>query len=264
MPTFFQKAPSRWTVGLMLGAFAISLAFVWGQTSSSQTLQATTGGETYAKQCAGCHGADARGGEYGPPLAGNRRLRGRSVSWLRNLIRNGVPKAGMPAFPLPAGEMDALVALIHSLNLPAADNRVSGDRAAGEQYFFGKGQCASCHLVDGRGSAVGPDLSDVAHKMTVAEIRTSLLQPGASLASGYQMVTVRLRDGKTVRGFARSRSNFEIVVQDLKGQFHLLPTDDVSAISEDSQSQMPPVKANREELQNLLRFLAASPGSSRV
>jgi PQQ-dependent dehydrogenase (methanol/ethanol family) len=260
MPAFFQKVQSLRTVGLLIAAFAISLTFWWMQTSSSQTLQATTGGETYAKQCAGCHGADARGGEYGPPLAGNRRLRGRSVSWLRNLIRNGVPKAGMPAFRLPSGELDSLVALLHSLNLPAADNRVPGDRAAGEQYFFGKGQCASCHMVGGRGSDVGPDLSDVAHKMTVAEIRTSLLQPGASLAPGYQMVTVRLRDGKTVRGFARSRNNFEMVVQDLKGQFHLLPTDDVSAISEDPQSEMPASKASPEDLQNLVAFLSGLTG----
>ena len=260
MHAFFQKLQFRWAACLMLAAFGLSLAFLWGQTSTSQTLQATTGGRTYAEQCAGCHGVDARGGEYGPPLAGNRRLRGRSVSWLRSFIRNGVPKAGMPAFPLPAGELYALAALIHSLNSPAAESKVPGDHAAGEQYFFGKGRCAGCHMVDGRGAAVGPDLSDVAHEMTVAEIRNSLIDPSAHITPDYQMVTVRLRDGKTVRGFARSRSNFEIVVQDLKGRFHLLRNQDVSSISEDQQSQMPQVKASKEELQNLIAFLSGLTG----
>jgi putative heme-binding domain-containing protein len=264
----FQLWLFRRAAVLMVWAFALSLLIMWGQASSSQTLQATAGGKIYAKQCSGCHGVDARGGEYGPPLAGNSELRDRSVSWLRGVIRNGVPKSGMPAFHLPAGELDALAALIHSLNIPAAENSVPGDRAAGEKYFFSEGQCASCHMVDGRGSVVGPDLSDVAHRMSVAEIRTSLLKPSASLPPGYQMVTVHLRDGKTVRGFARSRSNFEIVVQDLKGRFHLLPAQKVSALSEDPQSQMPPVKANKEELQNLIAFLSGltgvKPGASKA
>jgi PQQ-dependent dehydrogenase (methanol/ethanol family) len=259
MGTVFRKPQCRWALGVVLVAFTFSLATLRGQNSSSRTSQ-TAGSETYPKQCAGCHGVDARGGEYGPALAGSGRLRGRSLSWLRRVIRNGVPEGGMPAFNLPASELDALAAMVHSLNSPAAENTVSGDRAAGEQYFFGKGQCASCHMVYGKGSAVGPDLSDVAREMTVEEIRSSLLQPSEHLAPGYQMVTARLRDGETVRGFARSRSNFEVVVQDLKGQFHMLQTGAISAISEDQQSQMPPVKASAEQLQDLVAFLSGLAG----
>jgi PQQ-dependent dehydrogenase (methanol/ethanol family) len=259
MRSFFQKAQSGCTVGLALVALTVSPASLGGQYSPSRTSQ-TAGGETYAKQCAGCHGADARGGEYGPPLAGSGRLRGRSLSWLRRVIHDGVPTGGMPAFNLPAGELDALAALVHSLNSPAAGNTVPGDRTAGEQYFFGKGQCASCHMVYGKGSAVGPDLSDVAREMSVEEIRSSLLQPSEHLAPGYQMVTAHLRDGETARGFARSRSNFEVVVEDLTGQFHMLRTDAISSISEDQQSQMPPVKARAERLQDLIAFLSGLTG----
>ena len=166
----------------------------------------------------------------------------------------------MPAFNLSAKELDALATLIHSLNSPAAENTVPGDRAAGKRYFFGKGQCSKCHMVYGGGSAVGPDLSNVAHELTVAEIQRSLRQPSASLTPGYQAVTVRLRNGKTVRGFDRSRSNFEIVVQDLKGQFHLLQSREVVDISKDKQSQMPAAKARPEVLQNLTAFLSGLTG----
>ena len=260
MGTLFRNALSQCAAGVAIAVLVVSLARLWGQTSPTQSTQSPHGGKTYAVQCAGCHGADARGGEYGPPLAGNRRLRGRSLSWLRHVIRNGVPKGGMPAFNLPTNEIEALAATIRSLNSPAAESTVPGDRAAGKQYFFGEGQCASCHMVYGRGSAVGPDLSDVARQMSVAEIRTSLLQPGASIASGYQMVTVRLRGGETLRGFSRSRSNFEIVVQDLKGQFHFVQNNQIAAVSEDQQSQMPPVKASAEQLQNLVAFLSGLTG----
>ena len=260
MGIFLQKIHQRLAVGLIVGTLGISLVILKVQVSSGQTLHSTGPSATYASQCAGCHGVDARGGEYGPPLAENPRLRGRSISWFRKIIQDGVPKGGMPAFNLPAGELDTLAALIHSLNSPAAQNTPAGDGKAGEQFFFGKGQCASCHMVDGRGSAVGPDLSDIAPRMTINEIRSSLLQPSASITPGYQMVTVRLHDGTTLHGFARSRSNYEIVLQDLKGQFHLLHDDEISAISEDQQSEMPPVKASPAELQNLLAFLSTLTG----
>jgi PQQ-dependent dehydrogenase (methanol/ethanol family) len=259
MGTVFRKAQSGWTLGMMVVALSFNLAILRGQTSSTRISQ-TTGGESYAKQCAGCHGADARGGEYGPPLAGNGSLRGRSLPWLRRVIHDGVPTGGMPAFNLPESELDALAALVHSLNSPAAENSVPGNRAAGEKYFFGKGECAPCHMVYGKGSAVGPDLSDIAREMTVEEIRSSLLEPSEHLAPGYGMVTARLRDGETVRGFARSHSNFEVVVQDLKGQFHMLQIDAISSFSEDQKSQMPAVKASPQELQNLVAFLSGLTG----
>ncbi|HUZ47300.1 MAG TPA: PQQ-binding-like beta-propeller repeat protein [Terriglobia bacterium] len=244
----------------VLVVLALSLSWLWGQSSAVEPSQLTEGRKIFAVQCAACHGADARGGEYGPPLAGTRRLRKRSLSWLRHVIRNGISTGGMPAFHLTAGELDALAALVQSLNLTAAEHAVSGDGAVGKQYFFGQGQCASCHMVDGRGSAVGPDLSNVAREMTVEEIRTSLLRPSEDLTAAYQTVTVRLRDGKTLRGFVRSRSNFEIVVQDLKGQFHLLRENEVSAVSEDKRSLMPPVKTNPEDLQNLIAYLSGLAG----
>ena len=126
-----RKTRSRRVAGPTLVGVSFSLAVLWGQTPATQPK--SPGSEVYAKQCSGCHGADARGGEHGPPLAGNSRLRGRSISWLRRTIHDGIPTAGMPSFSsLPASELDALAALVRALNAPAAENRVPGDRAAGE------------------------------------------------------------------------------------------------------------------------------------
>ena len=83
-------------------------------------------------------------------------------------------------------------------------------------------------MVYGEGSAIGPDLSNVAREMTVDQLREALLQPDARIAPGYELVTVRLRDGKTLRGFARSRTSFDLALQDLKGVIHPLSLDQVS------------------------------------
>ena len=98
-------------------------------------------------------------------------------------------------------------------------------------------------MVYGAGEPIGPDLSNVARELTVDQIRQALLQPSAQITPGYALVTVRLRDGSTLRGFARNRTRFDIQLQDLKGEFHPVSLDRVAAIEEEKQSLMPPVKA---------------------
>lgn len=216
--------------------------------------------QTYAKLCAGCHGDDARGTQQGPGLAGNAWVRRRSVQSLRNVIRNGVPAAGMPAFDLPTATIDALAALVASLNASAAEVDVPGNRAAGKEFFFGKGQCGTCHMVYGEGSAIGPDLSNVARDLTVDQLREALLQPDARIAPGYQLLTASLHKGQPLRGFARSRTSFDLALQDLKGVIHPLSLDKVSSITESKNSLMPPTKAAAEDLQNMMAFLSRLTG----
>src|SRR6185436_18203484 len=155
------------------------------------------------------------GSDRGPGLAGNRRVRSRSAEQLRAYIRKGTP-SGMPAFDLPVGELDALAVLLQSLNAPAAEAVAPGNPAAGKEFFHGKGQCASCHMVSGAGRPIGPDLSNVGNQMTLEEMRAALLQPGANIAPGHALATVRLRDGRTVRGFVKIRSGFGIGLLDLE------------------------------------------------
>jgi PQQ-dependent dehydrogenase (methanol/ethanol family) len=150
--------------------------------------------------------------------------------------------------------------LVHALNAPAAESTVPGDSVAGERFFFGKGQCASCHMVYGKGKPVGPDISNVGREMRVDQIRGALLQPGAQITPGYELVTVRLRDGQTLRGFARNRSSFDIRLQDREGKFHLLQEGQISDIQDERQSLMPPVKAGPEELQDLIAYLSRLTG----
>lgn len=216
--------------------------------------------KTYATLCSGCHGADARGTQQGPGLAGSATVRRRSLQSLRNVIRNGIPAAGMPAFDLPAATLDALAAMIVSLNASAAQSSVPGDQAAGKAFFFGKGQCASCHMVNGQGAPIGPDLSGVARDMTVDELREALQKPDARIAPGYELTSVQLHDGRTLRGFARSRTSFGLALQDLKGTIHPLSLDQVTRVSDEPGSLMPPVSAGGDEVQNLIAYLSRLTG----
>jgi PQQ-dependent dehydrogenase (methanol/ethanol family) len=216
------------------------------------------GQRAFAEHCASCHGVDAEGSDMGPSLTGTRRLRSRSFEQLRSVINQGRPSTGMPAFHLPARELDALATFVVSLNSAAAESGVPGTPLAGREFFFGKGQCGDCHMVRGKGKAVGPDLSNVGREMTAGEILQELRDPSARIAPGYEMVTVELRDGRTIRGFARGRTNFDIQVQTPDGQSYMLQAQQIAAVRNDKQSLMKPVNASPTELRDLVAYLGNS------
>ncbi|MBK7931092.1 MAG: PQQ-binding-like beta-propeller repeat protein [Bryobacterales bacterium] len=216
--------------------------------------------QTYLKLCAGCHGDDALGTQQGPGLAGNPWVRRRSLNSLKTVIRNGVPKAGMPPFALPAEQIDALAAMVVSLNAVAAEASVPGDPSAGAAFFTGPGRCLACHMVNGAGAPTGPDLTNIARELTLQQLREALLEPAARIAPGYAQVTAHLKNGRTLQGFARNRTSFDLALQDRAGAVHPLSLDDVTRIDDTPGSLMPPVPAAAPQLTDLIAYLATLKG----
>ncbi len=213
------------------------------------------GKTAFAARCAGCHGTNGTGGEVGPNITDA----GADTLFLRplgDIITHGVPDDGMPAFALPKRELDALVAYITALRAPAAAAPPAGNVAAGEHFYFGVGGCANCHTIRGNGSAIGPDLSNLGRERRLTRIAQALRQPGTSVGSRYRVVSVTLRDGRTLRGMAKNESNYDLQLQDLDGEMHYLSKDDVTQEHYDSASLMPPVAAGPDTVRDLLAFLS--------
>ena len=171
------------------------------------------------------------------------------------MIRNGIPEAGMPAFPIARQDLDQIVGFILALRAPAGEHPVEGDVRAGEQFFFGKGNCTGCHMVRGRGGILGPDLTNLARDRRIGQIRRAVLDPNASVTPGYRPVSVRLSDGNQLRGLAKNESNYDLQLQTLDGAWHLLTRAQITEVSRERQSLMPPVKADPNEMRDLLAFL---------
>ncbi len=125
------------------------------------------GAQDFAATCSLCHGGDARGTDRAPSLVNNNELRGMTEADIAGIIRKG--RGRMPAFSLPPEEVYALAHFVQSLNPTASALSSSGDANRGEIIFFGEGQCSSCHMVRGRGSANGPDLSSIGKTLSAAE-----------------------------------------------------------------------------------------------
>jgi PQQ-dependent dehydrogenase (methanol/ethanol family) len=217
------------------------------------------GAAVFKKVCSSCHGDGGTGGRASS-LVDNRRLRALSAAEIDNIIRNGMPN-GMPPFgSLPEADLLAVNAFVRSFNSSAFDLQPAGDVAAGESFFFGRGQCATCHIARGQGVAGGPDLSNIGRQMTVAELTRSIVEPDATIAQGYATARVQLKDGRTLRGFVRNEGNHVLPLQTVDGR--LVAVDKRAAtITRESGSAMPPLKATGDETRDLIAFLSRLGGA---
>ena len=134
--TLLKKITDRRTEGLLTLLLAVSLAPLLGQNSSTGSSSKVQAEKIYAVQCAICHGADAHGGQYGPALAGHNDLREKSISWIHDVIKNGIPAGGMPAFKLAPEELDALAAFVRSLNVTGDPKHGAGKPGRGRTIFL--------------------------------------------------------------------------------------------------------------------------------
>jgi mono/diheme cytochrome c family protein len=241
----------------------------------SQQLAAGDPENKYRQLCESCHGGGGAGGDRAPALINNRSLRSRSEAQIQELIRSGTP-GGMPAFALLDEQLRPLANWVRSLNVSALDMKPAGDSIAGKEFFFGRGQCSTCHMVHGSGKSNGPDLSDVGRKSTLRELEAVLDNPTSQIGihttptcpgwafcpdESWVVVNVHLRSGATIRGFARNQSNRDIQLQDFQGKMHFLTSAEYDQITRENTSYMPPLKASAQERRDLIAFLSGLGGA---
>lgn len=231
---------------------------------------AENGKHQYEARCVGCHGADGTGGGHGPGIVDAARSHVTSLEGVRNVILKGIPEKGMPAFAIVEDEVAAIAAYVIRLRRPAAEVAVSepmhGNILAGERFFSGKGNCASCHMIHGRGGILGPDLSAIGRDLRPGQIEQILREPGVTPTAQpgrrgrngtppYQAVTVRLRDGQVIRGIAKNESPFDIQLLSMDQELHLLQKDQIAEITRE-RTLMPKVEASPEQLRDLVAYLS--------
>jgi cytochrome c oxidase cbb3-type subunit 3 len=217
-----------------------------------------TGQQLFQQNCAFCHGRDAGGGETGPDLTGSTLVANDAHGdKITQVVRQGRPAKGMPAFNLPDPDMRAIVEFIHyrrdySEAHPGSRRRVdvsdlqTGDVAAGKRYFEGPGGCTSCH------SATG-DLAKVARRLVGLRLEERMLYPQDAKAT----VTVTLPSGKTLTGDLRYRDEFMIGLVDQDGWYHSWPVTAIKyKVEEPAQAHAELLgKYTDEDIHNLMAYL---------
>jgi PQQ-dependent dehydrogenase (methanol/ethanol family) len=231
--------------------------------------------QTFESNCASCHGPGGAGGDRAPALYDNPDLRKLAAPEIENIIKQGTPR-GMPAFPtLRASDVAQLARWVHSMNQSALASAPPEQVAAGKKFFFGEGGCSGCHMVQGRGTANGPDLSNLAARSNLPEIEKVLDDPTSQMGIhslevcppwafcpdfSWAVVEVTLNNGTVLRGFGRKRTEHELQLQSFDGKLRLLDASDYTLVRQEKQSYMPPLKAAPDQRRDLLAYLSSLGG----
>jgi cytochrome c oxidase cbb3-type subunit 3 len=214
------------------------------------------GGTKFRSRCAGCHGPDARG-YIGPDITGLWAA-GDSDERLFGIVRRGVPGTEMtPADPLRVPDREIWQILAYLATLRAAPGAPSsGDAENGERIF--RANCSSCHMVNGRGGQLGPDLSLVGSARPRAVLRNKLRGTTDNVRPGYEAVTIVTRDGQRIRGVKKNEDEFSIQIVDMRERLQGYLKANLTEIVNERRSVMPAYSAEQLDdraLDDLLRYL---------
>jgi len=240
-----------WRQGLFVRAAVLALL-------SAAALHAQQpGAAIFAANCAGCHGADGRGGEHAPNIATAPEVQHLMDRELAGIVRYGISGAGMPAFPsLKQQEVADVVTYLRTLQGRGDIVKLPGDPKQGEALFFGNAQCSSCHMVNGRGGFIGSDLSFYGADAKADQIRAIILDPDKNLPADKKATTVVTLTGQKITGMLKVKNNFSLSIQTPDGAFHFLPNSELAQVDIGSRSLMPAGSAlSGKELDDLVSYL---------
>lgn len=231
------------------------------------------GKQLFEGLCSRCHGFDGTGGE-GPNLNRPMLTRAQDDESLRAIIRDGIPDRGMPRVRRTTdNEQRQLIAYVRSLGR-AAPATAAGDRQKGSAVYQRSG-CSSCHIIDGQGGVVGPDLSSIGVQRGPGYLRQALLDPAAALPRGVQVIPSRnldeflplrvvTREGRQVSGARVNEDTFTIQLRDANGQLLSFRKADLREINKEfGKSLMPAYKDRLQaaEVDDLVAYLSSLGGA---
>ncbi|HKF66989.1 MAG TPA: c-type cytochrome, partial [Vicinamibacterales bacterium] len=245
-----------------LAPFLIALGVACGaaaQTPAAQS-EAARGSALFQLRCSDCHGVDAKG-VHGPDLT-VLFANGATEDRVFQAIRRGVPGTEMPSSNAPDDEIRAIVAYLRTF-VTAPTGVVRADTVHGERVF--SASCSSCHRVNGRGGALGPDLSRIGASRSRELLAREVRDASAAITPGYQAVTLVLKDGQRIRGARKNEDAYSIQIMDMRQRLQGYVKADLREVIIEKGSLMPDFKADRlsdNDLNDVLGYLGTLRGGS--
>lgn len=220
------------------------------------------GHQYFLGHCAQCHGPEGEGGR-GVNLTTGAYRHGSADNQLYMTIRRGVPGSEMHGSRLSPPELWRVVAYVRRIGEAGAQEKATGDPLAGKKIYDGKGGCGVCHLVNGKGGVLGPDLSEIGLRRSLKFLSDSITDPSAYINPEYRSATVVTRDGKTVRGVRLNEDDYSIQLRDMGEELRSFLKSDLKEMRLEKESLMPSYKSSLSgtELNDLVAYLHTLRGN---
>jgi putative heme-binding domain-containing protein len=251
--------------GWWLAAFLCVPASVSAQQRSlaaATSNDVTAGQRIFDAQCAWCHGAAGTGGT-GPDLHRTTLRHAANDRELTTIVRNGIPGTEMPGFTSALTETMAWQTAAYVRSLGRARPRpLPGNALHGATVYDANG-CGSCHILQGRGNALGPELTAIGALRGAPHLRDALVKPEASHPPGYLVVRATTTTGNVVRGIRVNEDVFYVHVRDARGTVHTLQKSDLSTLDRELEATLMPsyARLSAADLDDLVAYLASLRGA---
>jgi cytochrome c oxidase cbb3-type subunit 3 len=260
----------RLTNGVLI-AIATCWAFGAGAAAQDRAREMSSAGQSdavrrgsllYRARCAGCHGLDAHG-VSAPDLTAVLAA-GASDQRFFQTVRRGVSGTEMPSFDeehTTDTQVREILAHLRTLTTGGQLEKVAGNAEHGQRLF--QTNCSSCHMVNGRGGRLGPDLSRIGSARSAAALANKVRNPSRNIVTGYQPVTIVTADGRRVRGLRKNEDPFSIQIMDLSERLQGYLKSDVSEVIHEQRSVMPEFAATRlsdSDVADLVSYLTTRRG----
>jgi putative heme-binding domain-containing protein len=246
------------------------LLMLWSQAAGGQTRpfgaavsrDIAAGQRIFDAQCAWCHGAGGTGGT-GPDLRRATLRHAASDASLVEIVRNGIPGTEMPSFSSALTENMAwqTAAYVRSLGRARA-TPVPGDAQRGARVYE-SASCGSCHVVNGGGGVLGPELTSIGALRGAPYLRDAIVKPAAAHPPGYLVVRAASNTGAEVRGIRVNEDVFWIHIRDAGGVVHTLRKAELSRLDRELDATMMPsyeTRLKNAELDDLVAYLTTLRG----
>ena len=136
-----------------------------------------------------------------------------------------------------------------------------GDIANGAKIFANASPgCANCHIVNGRGIELGPNLSEIGTKLGKDALIESILEPSAGVSFGFEAWNFTLKNGDEAYGLLASETADEVAVKAVGGIITRLKKSEIESRQQSKLSIMPSglqAAMTAQELVDLVEYLAS-------
>src|SRR5216683_5268638 len=281
-----ESLPRRVGAGLLFGAAALLTMLAATAALRAQEKNPYAGDAKVAKlgeyqfrsNCAFCHGLGARGGGRGPDLTSAQKHHGNTDGEMFHNIHDGISGTAMPAATeggigvgMADEEIWQVITYIRSVEKKASAAE-TGDATHGRELFYGTAACGTCHMVNGKGGRLGPDLSSVGASRSFEALVESMRNPSKRLAEGiseplkdfsqeYETATVVTADGTKLQGVVLNEDSFTLQMLDTREQLHSFEKSKLRSYEKTRESLMPAYDTKTlpdKDLKDLIAFLLAA------
>jgi putative heme-binding domain-containing protein len=183
------------------------------------------------------------------------------TEWLDLLAQNKAPAAIQLDILEAAATRESLNAKLAALQTQNTELLEGGDVTRGRDLVTNHlgANCIACHTIEAKeGSQVGPNLKTIGSQKDRAYILESLLNPLAVVAPGYGLVSITLKNGKSLSGALDKEDATQIILRSPDGKTQKVPRAQI-ATSTPPISVMPPMLGilTKTEIRDVVAYLAS-------